>query len=403
MAEQSSDGGRISNGRRRSRRSRGRRAAVVAAWSVVALLLIGGSGLGYLYVKLNGNLQGVDINAQLGKDRPRNIDNGSMDILVLGSDSRSGANAEYGTDEGGARSDTAMVVHVYEGHRKASVVSIPRDTLIDRPQCTAGDGTPVPGEHRAMFNTAYEVGGPACAVKTVEKMSGIRMDHYLEVDFTGFKKLIDELGGVEITTTRPIKDPGSHLDLPPGTHTLDGEQSLGLVRTRKSVGDGSDLGRIQLQQAFIKAFLAQVKDLGTLSDPTRLLGVADTATRAITPDSGLDSVTELMGLARSLGGLGPEDVQMVTLPVVYDPVDPNRVVPLQDASRQVWSALAGDRPIPAAALRDSAGDKGDAGTVVRGGTAAAHGTGPERPERAPAAPGAPVAPRTPGVDGSAGE
>ncbi|MFF0448579.1 LCP family protein [Streptomyces sp. NPDC004609] len=409
MAEQSSDGGRIRVGRRRSQRSRGRRAAVVVAWSVVALLLIGGSGLGYVYFKLNGNLQGVDINAQLGKDRPGNIDNGSMDILVLGSDSRSGANAEYGTDEGGARSDTAMVVHVHEGHRTASVVSIPRDTLIDRPQCTAGDGTAVPGEHRAMFNTAYEVGGPACAVKTVEKMSGIRMDHYLEVGFSGFKKLIDELGGVEITTTRPIKDPDSHLDLAPGTHTLDGEQSLGLVRTRKSVGDGSDLGRIQLQQAFIKAFIAQVKEIGVLSDPGRLLDVADTATKAITPDSGLDSVTELMGFARSLGGLGPEDLQMVTLPVVYDPVDPNRVVPLEPASRQVWAALAQDRPIPAAALKDSAGDKGDAGTVVRGSTAAANGPAHERAGHAPGTPGTPGAdgaarvPRTPGVDRAAGE
>ncbi|MGW4027901.1 LCP family protein [Streptomyces sp. NPDC004838] len=366
MAGQSRGGGRIRDGRRGPRRSRGRRAAVFVAWSVAVLLLIGASGLGYVYFKLNGNLRGIDINAQLGNDRPSNVDNGSMDILVLGSDSRSGANAKYGRDEGGARSDTAMVVHVYEGHRSASVVSIPRDTLVDRPQCTDSDGKKVPGEQRAMFNTAYEVGGPACAVRTVEKMSGIRMDHYIEVDFTGFKKLIDELGGVEVTTTEPIKDRDSRLDLAPGTHTLDGEQSLGLVRTRKSVGDGSDLGRIQLQQAFVKAFIGQVKDIGILSDPTKLLGVADTATQAITPDSQLDSVAELMSFAQSLSRLGPEDVEMVTLPVEYDPADPNRVVPIEAASRQVWTALAQDLPIPPSALKDSAGDKSDAGMAVRG-------------------------------------
>ncbi|MGW1491757.1 LCP family protein [Streptomyces sp. NPDC002402] len=366
MADQSSSGSRIrSRGKRRKQPTARHRALTVAGWSVAGLVLVGGSGLGYVYFKLNGNLQGVDINAALGTDRPKNIDNGSMDILVLGSDSRSGANAEYGVDEGAARSDTAMVVHVYQGHKKASVVSVPRDTLVDRPQCTDEKGKPAAAEKRAMFNTAYEVGGPACAVKTVEKMAGIRMDHYIEVDFTGFKKLIDKLGGVEITTTKAIDDSKSHLDLEPGTHKLNGEQSLGLVRTRKSVGDGSDLGRIQLQQAFMKAFIDQVKHVGVFSNPKRLFDVADTATKAITPDSELDSVNELMDFARGLSGLGAKDVHMITMPVEYDPADPNRVVPIKAAAQQVWTAIKQDRPIPASAVKDSAGDKGDAGTVVK--------------------------------------
>ncbi|MFF3315517.1 LCP family protein [Streptomyces sp. NPDC003035] len=359
MTEQSK-GGRIrGTGRRRKPPAKGRRAATVAAWSAAALVVVGGSGLGYAYLKLNGNLEGVDINAQLGAERPENVDNGSMDILVLGSDSRSGDNGAYGKDEGGARSDTAMIVHVYEGHQRASVVSVPRDTLVDRPACTDERGTAVAGEKRAMFNTAYEAGGPACAVKTVESMSGIRMDHYIEVDFTGFKKLIDKLGGVDITTTERITDDKSHLDLAPGPHTLDGEQSLGLVRTRKSVGDGSDLGRIQLQQAFMKAFIDQVKDVGVLSNPKKLLDIADTATKAITPDSELDSVNELMGFAKGLSGLGAEDVHMITMPVAYDPADPNRVIPLEAQSRQVWQALKADKPIPASATKDAATGKAD--------------------------------------------
>ncbi|MFJ4869520.1 LCP family protein [Streptomyces sp. NPDC088757] len=332
-----------------------RRKATFLLTGTLVVLLLGGAGGGYAYyLKLDHNIQGVDINAQLGPQRPVDVDDGSMDVLVLGSDSRSGDNDAYGKDEGGARSDTAMVVHVHEGHKEASVVSIPRDTLVTRPDCTDAHGAEVPGRRRAMFNTAYEVGGPACAVKTVEAMSGIRMDHYVEVDFTGFKKLIDELGGVDITTTERIRDDKSHLDLAPGPHTLDGEQSLGLVRTRKSVGDGSDLGRIQLQQAFMKAFVEQVKDVGVLSDPAKLLGLADAATKAITPDSELDSVQELMGFAKGLSGIEARNVHMVTLPVAYDRIDPNRVVPLEKQSGQVWKALKDDLPVPASATKDTA-------------------------------------------------
>ncbi|WP_329194444.1 LCP family protein [Streptomyces sp. NBC_01435] len=367
MTEQNGSGGRIRpTGKRRKKPSRRRRATVIAAWTLAGAVVVGGAGLGYAYVKLNGNLKAVDINAALGKNRPDNVDNGSQDILVLGSDSRSGANSAYGTDDGAARSDTAMVVHINKGHRTASVVSIPRDTLVTRPECTSDTtGKPVAAEQRAMFNTAYEVGGPACAVKTVEAMSGIRMDHYLEVDFTGFKKLIDELGGVKITTTQAIDDPKSHLKLEPGTHTLDGEQSLGLVRTRKGVGDGSDLGRIQLQQAFIKALMEQVKHVGVFSNPKKLYDLADTATKAVTTDSDLGSVTELTSFANGLKGLGSKNVHMVTLPVEYDPADPNRVVPLESAAQQVWSALKQDKAIPASATEKSAGDKGAAGGVVR--------------------------------------
>ncbi|MFH9724193.1 LCP family protein [Streptomyces sp. NPDC017254] len=365
MTEQNKSGriGGAGNGRRRKPTAKRSRKTAVLVSGALAVLVLGGAGLGYVYFKLDGNLDSVDINAQLGTDRPDDVDNGSMDILVLGSDSRSGDNGAYGKDEGGARSDTAMVVHVYEGHKKASVVSVPRDTLVDRPSCTDGKGAAVPGEQRAMFNTAYEVGGPACAVKTVESMSGIRMDHYIEVDFTGFKKLIDELGGVEITTTAAIKDSKSHLDLEPGTHTLDGEQSLGLVRTRKSVGDGSDLGRIQLQQAFMKAFIDQVKDVGVFTSPKKLLDLADAATKAITPDSELDSVEELMGFAKGLSGIGAQNVHMVTMPVEYDPRDPNRVVPLEAQAKQVWTALKKDLPIPASATEDAATGKADG--VVR--------------------------------------
>ncbi|MEU9792366.1 LCP family protein [Streptomyces sparsogenes] len=353
--------------RRKAPEPRGtrRKALVGTAWTMGTVLVLGGVGAGYLYYKLNGNLTSVNINSALGTDRPKNVDNGSMDILVLGSDSRAGKNAKYGKDEGTSRSDTAMVVHIYKGRQKASVVSIPRDTLIRRPACVK-DGKTVPAERMAMFNSAYEVGGPACAVKTVESLTGIRMDHYLEVDFSGFKHLIDELGGVNITTTQPIHDKQSHLDLDPGQHRLNGEQSLGLVRTRHAVGDGSDLGRIQLQQAFIKALLEQVKSVDLFSSPKKLYGLADTSTKALTTDSELASVSKLYDFAKGLKNIGSGDMRMVTLPVRYDPANPNRVLPIDSKAREVWRALRWDRPIPASATKGSAGDSTSADKVVRG-------------------------------------
>ncbi|MFJ3926802.1 LCP family protein [Streptomyces sp. NPDC090022] len=364
MSEDSTGRGRRAAGHRR--KPPRRRALRVVAWTAAGVVVLGGAGLGYFYVKLNGNLKSVDIDAALGKDRPENVDNGSLDILVLGSDSRDGANAQYGADDGGsARSDTAMVVHVYEGHKAASIVSIPRDTLVTRPACTMANGRTNAGGTRQMFNESFTIGGAACAVKTVEKMSGIRMDHYIEVDFTGFKHIIDKLGGVRVTTTKPIKDYGSHLDLPAGTHTLNGEQSLGLVRTRKTIGDGSDLGRIQVQQAFIKALIKQVKSVGVFEDPKRLLDLADTSTKAITTDSKLGDVKSLMSFAAGLKGIDSSNMHMITLPVGPDRIDRDRVAPLAKEGALVWDALLKDQPIPPAATENSAGDKGSTAGLVQ--------------------------------------
>ncbi|MFJ8014147.1 LCP family protein [Streptomyces sp. NPDC096339] len=352
-------------GRRRKPATR-RRGLVIAAWSAAGVVLLGGAGLGWFYFKLNGNLKTVDIDQALGTDRPQNIDNGSMDILVLGSDSRGGANSEYGQDDGGsARSDTAMIVHLYEGHKKASVVSIPRDTMVARPSCVTPKGKTIAASQRTQFNEVYTLGGAACVVKTVETMSGIRMDHYIEVDFTGFKNIIDNLGGVEITTNKPIKDHGSHLDLPAGPNKLNGEQALGLVRTRKTVGDGSDLGRIQLQQAFMKALIKQVKGIGLFDNPKRLMDLADTATKALTTDKSLGDVKSLMGFAQSLQGIDARDLQMITLPVTADSRDPDRVAPLTKESKMLWDALRAEQPIPAEATANSMGDKGTAGGIVQ--------------------------------------
>ncbi|WP_237316808.1 LCP family protein [Streptomyces sp. JJ36] len=360
MARDGGGFGRVAYGGR----LRHRRALIVAVWSLVAVLLIAGAGLGFVYYRLNGNIAGVDINSVLGTDRPADMPNGSLDLLVLGSDSRAGQNAPYGDDDGTARSDTAMIVHIHEDHERATVVSIPRDTLVRRPECRKPGGGTVPAERNAMFNSAYQAGGPACAVKTVERLTGVRMDHYVEIDFSGFRKLVDTLGGVEVTVNKPIDDPDSHLHLSPGTHTLDGEQALGLVRTRHAVGDGSDLGRIQLQQVFLRALLDKIDDLGLFSNPKQLYDLADTATAALTTDSELDSVADLVGIARLLRGVGPDELRLLTMPVRYDPQNPNRVVPMEHKAQQVWTALREDRRVPRSATEGTATDRSGIGDAV---------------------------------------
>jgi LCP family protein required for cell wall assembly len=344
-------------GRRRRPRTPRQRALRAAAWTAAGVVVLGGAGLGYVYTQLNGNIESIDIDRMLGSARPANTPNGSQDILVLGSDSRSGGNKRLGggSDDGAARADTAMLVHVHKGRTSADVVSIPRDTLVDRPACVDRSGHTQAAARKVMFNSAYSTGGAACTVKTVESMSGIRVDHFVEVDFTGFRRMVDALGGVEVTTNKRISDPDSHLRLDAGTHRLTGKQALGLVRTRHGVGDGSDLGRIQLQQAFVKALVEQVKEVGVLSHPKRLYDLANTATRSVTTDSGLGSVTSLASFAGGLKDVSPSRMTMTTLPVGYDPADPNRVLVDEDKAALVWSALRHDKAVPAKARGTAAG------------------------------------------------
>ncbi len=219
------------------------------------------------------------------------------------------------------------------------MVSIPRDTLVDRPSCPAEDGDTTRPASGVMFNTAYEVGGPVCAVKTVEALTGVRMDHYVEIDFAGFARLVDALGGVTVTTREDIDDDRSHLTLDAGTHHLDGEQALALARTRYDVGDGSDLNRITLQQDLVRALVRQITALDLPANPAALFRAADALTGGLTTDTGLDSLGELASLARSLEGLTADRVTTVTMPVLPAPSDPNRVVPDEPEAGRLWASL----------------------------------------------------------------
>ncbi|MFE4700002.1 LCP family protein [Streptomyces sp. NPDC056738] len=333
---------------------RRRRGRIVLLTLLILLLAAGGTAY-WLYSDLDGNIKAVDLDKAIGDDRPAKLPTSGQNILVLGSDSRAGANAALKTGHvSGARSDTALVMHIPEGRREAVAVSIPRDTLVTRPECTRADGSKVPSARRVMFNSIYSQVGSACVVKTVEKISGIRMDHYMEIDFAGFKDLVDAIGGVNVTVAKDIHDSSSGLDLTAGTHRLNGTQSLEFVRTRHGIGDGSDLGRIGLQQQFMTALLSEIKKQDLLGSPTKTYKIADSLTQALTTDSDLASLTALADFGRSMNGVDPSTMETIMLPVAYDKVDPNRVVAAEPQASALWEALRTDSVIPESAKKSPA-------------------------------------------------
>ncbi|MGW2731456.1 LCP family protein [Streptomyces sp. NPDC001494] len=343
-----------SGGRRRPQRGRRRWGRIVLLSLLVLVLAAGGIGY-WLYSDLDNNIKGVDIDKAIGDDRPEKLPTSGQNILILGSDSRAGANAAVGAGNvSGARSDTALVMHIPEGRTRAVAVSIPRDTLVTRPECTKSDGSTVASANRVMFNSIYSQVGPACVVKTVEQISGVRMDHYVEVDFAGFKGLVDAIGGVTVTVDQDIHDSSSGLNLTAGTHRLDGTQALQFVRTRHGIGDGSDLGRIGLQQQFMLALLSEIKKQDLLGSPTKTYKIADELTTALTTDSDLASLTKLADFGRSLNGVDPSTMETIMLPVAYDKVDPNRVVAAQPQANQLWKAIRSDAVIPESAKKSPA-------------------------------------------------
>ncbi|MGW5398079.1 LCP family protein [Streptomyces sp. NPDC003952] len=346
---------RRTRGRTPRRTSRGKRAFRVIAVSLLALLLLAGGAAWWGYSHLNGNIDSVDLDQAIGDNRPQKVVAGAQNVLVLGSDSRAGANGELDHgDVSGARSDTAMLLHIPEGHSKATAVSIPRDTLVDRPECRKKDGSTLPSAKRVMFNSIYTVAGPACVVNAVEQMSAIRVDHLVEVDFSGFKELVDALGGVTVTLDKPIHDTKGGFTLEPGTHRLNGTDSLKFVRTRYGYGDGSDLGRIGLQQQFLLAMLTEVKNQDAMGNPARLYKLADAGTKSLTTDSDLASLTALADFAKSMKGVDANTMETIMMPVAYDKVDPNRVIVAQPQAGQLWEAIRNDQKIPAAAKKSPA-------------------------------------------------
>ncbi|MFG3285040.1 LCP family protein [Streptomyces sp. NPDC048111] len=347
-------------------RARASRRLRIVLCSLAAVLLLAAGAGAYAWHRLNANISSVELGSLL---TPAASATSDLNILVVGSDSRAGKNAtRAGGGDATGRSDTTLLLHVYGGRKKAAIVSIPRDTIIDRPACTTASGQKLSARQGVMFNAVYENGGARCTVAAVESLSGgLRVNHYVEVGFDGFAELIDAAGGTDVTLVKPIDDKESGLHLRAGRHHLNGQQALDLVRTRHGVGNGSDLGRIQLQHQFLTALISRMAGQSLLTDPARLFTVADAATKSLTTDSLLAHVDSLASLAYSMRGLGADSVQMVTLPAQLEQGDEDRLVPDTARAAKMWAALKADLPVPPDALTGTASGPNGIGQIVKPG------------------------------------
>ncbi|NUW44810.1 LCP family protein [Nonomuraea rhodomycinica] len=255
--------------------------------------------------------------------RPAKVTTGTLNVLVVGTDGEAGSERF----RHGARTDTILLVHVPADRKEITAVSIPRDSLVQIPRC----GSQPP--RKDMINSAFDKGGLACTVKTVETLTDVRIDHMMEVDFTAFKQVVDALGGIQVKLREPVNDPKAKLRLPAGTSVLNGQQALGYMRLR-SYGDGSDIQRIKRQQVLLRAMLAKGKKM--LTDPAKVRAFLGVAGKSIKTDEGFDLET-MADLAVSMS-----DTRLtgfLTVPWVPSPDDPNRVVWKQPDAGRLFARL----------------------------------------------------------------
>jgi LCP family protein required for cell wall assembly len=350
--------------RRRPRQPLGKRIAAWTSIGVTAVLVLAVLAAYVKYRSLWDSIKRIDVTGLIGNEPPKL--NNAENILILGSDTRIGQNGIGGSSNStpGGRSDTLMLLHISPGLKGATVMSIPRDSMVPVLECGSSDGTPgqqaAPGQLERI-NSALNNGGPACTWKTVAQETGIHIDHFIQLDFTGFEKIVDDLGGVTVCLPAPINDPRSGLNLSAGRHHVWGREALAFWREREAVGQGSDLQRIQRDQ-YLMASLAQgIQHSGLLNSPTKILHVITDAADAMTTDTGLDQTTMLQ-IANSLRGLRPSLVQFVTAPNVAYPGDPTAEVEFaQPQAGELFSAIAHDNKLPKA-KRARPGRRGSAST-----------------------------------------
>ncbi len=334
----------------------------------VSLLVLVTAGAGWIYLKLNGDINTFDAGG-LSDNRPAAGSSKGENVLVIGSDARTDGNNDLGGGEKDdvGRSDTAFLLHIYADHKHAVAVSIPRDTLVTIPPCRLPDGSWTKTQTDTMFNSAYSVGetaqgNPACTQNTVERLSGLRVDHTVVVDFKGFASLTQVVGGVKVCLPKdiyegdlnPNRTTQGELLFKKGEQTVSGQKALDYVRIRHGIGDGSDIGRIKRQQAFVASLLKEVKSNGLT--PTKLLPLADAATKSLTVDPGLGSADKLISFAMSLKDIDLHNTKFITVPWRFQGEHVAIVQPDADA---LWAALKADRTLDGkdASGKDASGRK----------------------------------------------
>jgi LCP family protein required for cell wall assembly len=335
--------------KRRGRAARKHTVGRVVLISAVALALIIGLGTVYFIRHLNGNIEGIPLGTLDEDERPQEVYTGNgepLDILVMGSDSRDCAGC--GIDqEGGGGSDTTILVHLSADRSRAYAVSIPRDSIVDRPE----DGCDAPAQTDVMWNAAYGVGDPVSTLAQVEQMTGTRVEHFVVIDFASFGDMVDAVDGVPVCVPEDIVDREHQIFVPKGDPSvLSGDEALDYVRARY-VGEQlqqNDISRIRRQQEFIGALVREVQSTGTLTRLDKVVKFLDAATKSLTTDEEFASVTRLGKVAMQLQNIGLDKVQFVTLPTEYYPRDSEfwGKVYWTPEAEQIWKLINEDKVIP---------------------------------------------------------
>jgi LCP family protein required for cell wall assembly len=337
----------------RRRRGRRRKVLIWTASITAGVVALAAAGVFLVYRHLNGNIQQRDVSGLLGS-QPVDLHPQAENILIIGSDSRFGLSGSYGKNLVTDQSDTTMIMHIAANRQWAEVMSIPRDSYVSIPACKMGNGR-MSAAQTFKINEAFALGnldgnntalGVACTLKTVEQDTGIYIDHFVVVNFTGFQNMVSALGGVEECNTQPISDPLSGLKLTAGQHLLNPKQALAYVRARYTLGDGSDLDRIARQQAFMSSLVQRVQS--KLLNPVAIYKFLDAATKSLTIDTKLGGATGLYNLASSLRSLPSNKVAFFTLPTYprseVVPTDTANVLWSQPQDSQIFRSFRNDVP-----------------------------------------------------------
>ena len=311
--------------------------------AVLALVAGGGLITSYLWFRhVDDGLKRTDPFAAL-EGRPQKVVDGTLNILLVGSDSR---DPDMPSVEGGpARTDTIVILHIPASHDKAYLVSIPRDTWVYVPESPDGQN----GDTMAKINASYAWGGLPLTVETVERYTGVRMDHVALIDFNGFIKVTDALGGVDMNIEQSIvsiHEP--YRSFTAGPNHLDGAEALDYVRQRYQFPDG-DFARMRHQHEFLKALLDKATSTGTLTNPVKLNAFLQAVTRSVTVDTRFD----LVDTAFALKDLRSSDITTMTSPSAGTGTRDGQSVVLADAAKAaaLYRAVATDtmgqyRPTP---------------------------------------------------------
>ncbi|MGW7240475.1 LCP family protein [Streptomyces sp. NPDC054804] len=370
--------GKPTPGRRRKPKAK-KRAKRIAMGVGAFVVLVAAAGCAWVY-QLDSNIKHSALNAGTQPQKGAVIP-GALNLLVIGSDTRNSALDRRlgGSDQSLPHADVEMLVHVSADHRNATVMSIPRDTDLRMPSCTQ-NGKPhdFPSHDQITNSLNY---GPGCTVAAVNALTGVHIDHFMVVDFSGVVNMSDAVGGVQVCTTHNVYDPGSHLKLSAGTHTLVGQGALKFLRTRHAFGGASDVDRAETQHIFLSALIHKMKSAGTLADPSHVFKLAEAASHAFAVDDGLAGVSSLVGLANTLGGIPTDHITFATMPTGQDPYNPNAWLVPGPGAQQLFDSIADDQsltPTTSSSPKPSAGATASADQSVDPSTVEVHvfnGTG----------------------------